>query len=277
MCNYSLAVVIPNFNKEKYLEACLDSVLRQSLLPDEIIVVDDVSSDNSREIIQRYANLYSFVKPVFLSENGGASKARNAGIEAASSEYVTFLDSDDYYYSKTKLEKEMSLIRKYAEKKKDILAYSATVIVEDDGTMKYLPVRDKAWYLQGNIYRHIVAQAKKETNPRDFIVKKSIVMEVGAYCYPKDFYEDLDFAIRLAKRVPYYCTCDYGTAYRQVPVGLSNKDLSVDVHLAAIDEIIGKYKKDMSAFELLLLKVYYRWWRIERYPLRLIRKIVTGI
>lgn len=272
-----MSVIIPNFNKEKYLEECLDSVLNQTLLPTEVIVVDDVSSDGSRDIIRKYSENNPIIKPLFLKENGGVSKARNAGIEAATSEYVTFLDSDDFYYSTKKLENEMSLIKKYREKGKDILAYSATVLVEDDGSMKYLPVRHKAWYLQGNIYRHIVAQAKKETNPRDFIVKKSIVEEVGAYCYPKDFYEDLDFAIRLARRVPYYCTCDYGSAYRYVPVGLSNKDIPLSVHLEAIDSITQVYKNDMNAWDLFLLKVFYRWWRIERYPLRLIRKIVTGI
>lgn len=277
MCNYTLAVIIPNYNKEKYINECFNSILKQTRIPDEIIVVDDVSSDNSREIIERYAKFYPFIKPVYLSKNGGASKARNTGIDIAESEYVTFLDSDDYYYSNKKLENEMNLVQKYREKGKDILAYSATVLVEDDNTMKYLPVRHRAWYLQGDIYKHIVAQAKKETNPRDFVVKKSIVKEVGGYCYPKDFYEDLDFAIRLARRVPFYCTLEYGSAYRYVPVGLSNKELPIETHLAAIDSITAEYKKDMTAFERLQLKIYYRWWRIERYPLRLLRKIITGI
>lgn len=277
MCKYSISVIIPNYNKEKYLADCLESVLRQTYQPAEIIIVDDVSTDNSREIISDYAEKYSVIRPLFLCENGGASAARNAGIEAATSEYITFLDSDDYYFSEKKLEKEIKLIDKYRMKGKDILSYSATVLVEDDKSMKYLPVRDKAWYLQGNVYGKIVAQAKKETNPRDFVVKREIVKEVGAYSYPKDFYEDLDFAIRLAKRVPYYCTCDYGTAYRQVPVGLSNKELTLDIHLKAIDEITSNYKKDMPAFDKFMLRVYYRLWRIERYPLRLIRKIVTGI
>lgn len=276
MCAYSLAVIIPNYNKEKYLRECLDSVISQTYQPDEIIVVDDVSTDNSREIIKEYAEEHTNIKPLFLEKNGGVSKARNAGLAAAKSEYVTFLDSDDFYFIDRKLENEMKLIEKYRQKGIDIVSYSPTVLVEDNGDIRYIPVRHKAWYIQGNVYMDLIAEAKKETIPRDFVMKKSIVEEVGAYSFHRDFYEDLDFSIRLAAKLPYYCTLDYGTAYRQVPVGLSNKDKKDD-HIATINEIKEKYKKDMSVFDRFTLKVLYRCWRIERYPLRLLRKFITGI
>ena len=98
--NYSLAVIIPNYNKEKYLNKCIESVLNQSLQPDEIIVVDDVSTDNSRTILKELQDKHAIVRAIFLEQNGGVSNARNVGLMNAETEYVTFLDSDDYYFNK---------------------------------------------------------------------------------------------------------------------------------------------------------------------------------
>ncbi|MCM3338765.1 glycosyltransferase [Paenibacillus sp. MER TA 81-3] len=90
-----LSVVIANYNKEQYLEQCLNSVIGQTLENIEIIVVDDGSTDNSSEILKRYEKQYKYIK-VYTQENAGVSAARNTGLKYAQGEYITFLDADDY-------------------------------------------------------------------------------------------------------------------------------------------------------------------------------------
>ena len=93
-----LTVVVPVYNVEKYLEKCIDSILNQTLTVDEIILVDDGSKDKSGEIAEDYAAKYKNIK-VIHQKNGGLSAARNTGIDAATKEYIAFVDSDDYIES----------------------------------------------------------------------------------------------------------------------------------------------------------------------------------
>ena len=91
-----VSVIIPVYNTEKYLEKCLDSVCNQTLSDIEIICINDASTDNSREILNKYAAEDERIKIINFPENRGAAAARNAGIDAATGEYVGFVDSDDY-------------------------------------------------------------------------------------------------------------------------------------------------------------------------------------
>ncbi len=89
-----ISFIIPVYNVENYLEACVDSILSQADERCEIILVDDGSTDASPKICDRYAQLHSTVR-TFHTENGGASAARNYGLEQAKGAYVAFVDSDD--------------------------------------------------------------------------------------------------------------------------------------------------------------------------------------
>lgn len=90
-----VSVIIPVYNAEKYLHKCVDSVLNQTLDDIEIILVDDGSTDTSPAICDDYERQYDNIK-VIHKENGGASVARNVGLDNATGEYVGFVDSDDY-------------------------------------------------------------------------------------------------------------------------------------------------------------------------------------
>jgi glycosyltransferase involved in cell wall biosynthesis len=92
----SISVAINNFNNESYLEECIESVLFQTEKPSEIIIVDDGSTDNSRNVLERYKKEHSFIKIVY-QENRGQLAAVASGIQSAASDVVALLDSDDAY------------------------------------------------------------------------------------------------------------------------------------------------------------------------------------
>ena len=91
-----VSVIIPIYNSEAYLEKCLQSVINQTLKEIELICVNDGSTDNSLEILQRYALKYNNII-VINQENCGVGKSRNKGIDIAKGKFVAFMDSDDFY------------------------------------------------------------------------------------------------------------------------------------------------------------------------------------
>lgn len=92
-----ISTIIPVYNASKFLDKCINSLLQAQIeeVANEIILVDDGSTDNSLQICEMYANSHKNIK-VYSQENQGPSVARNLGIEKAIGEYITFVDSDDY-------------------------------------------------------------------------------------------------------------------------------------------------------------------------------------
>ncbi len=90
-----VSIIIPIYNAEAYLRRCLDSVVNQTLKDIEIICVNDCSSDSSINILLEYVARDSRMKIIDCNVNGGESKARNLGIDAATGEYLAFVDNDD--------------------------------------------------------------------------------------------------------------------------------------------------------------------------------------
>lgn len=90
-----VSIIVPVFNVEKYLRQCLDSILGQTFNQFEVIIVNDGSTDNSGAICQEYEARDNRI--VYLEkENEGVSEARNLGLDFATSEYIIFIDSDDW-------------------------------------------------------------------------------------------------------------------------------------------------------------------------------------
>lgn len=96
MNNYKLSIVVAVYNLEKYLPKCLESLVNQTLQNIEILCVDDGSTDSAPKIIDEYARKYPEKVKAYHKENGGEFTTRNFGLERASGEYVTFVDTDDY-------------------------------------------------------------------------------------------------------------------------------------------------------------------------------------
>lgn len=92
--NPLISVIVPIYKAEKYLSDCIESLLAQTYPHMEFILVDDGSPDNSLKICQEYAAKDSRIR-VIQQENAGCSSARNAGLQAATGEYIGFVDSDD--------------------------------------------------------------------------------------------------------------------------------------------------------------------------------------
>ena len=115
-------VIIPLFNKEKFIESTLKSVLNQRFIDFEVLIINDGSTDKSEEKVLKFIDnrIHYFYK-----ENGGVSVARNFGIAQAQSDYITFIDADDYWYPNF-LQEMFENIKRFPEPK----VFSAAIEVE---------------------------------------------------------------------------------------------------------------------------------------------------
>lgn len=94
--NEKITIVVPCYNVENYLERCINSLLSQTFKNTEIILVDDCSTDATREIIRKYEKKYQNIKAFYNERNRRQGYARNIAIQAATTKYITFVDSDDW-------------------------------------------------------------------------------------------------------------------------------------------------------------------------------------
>lgn len=121
-----VTVAVSTYNREKYINDCINSVLEQSYQDFELIIIDDGSTDNTRDVVQKYND--PRIK-YYYQNNSGQNSARNAGINYASADYVALMDSDDVWHPE-KLEKQVEIL----EENPDIgLVYCGTELIDKNG------------------------------------------------------------------------------------------------------------------------------------------------
>ncbi|HBF44595.1 MAG TPA: glycosyltransferase family 2 protein, partial [Clostridiales bacterium] len=108
------SVIVPLYNAESTIKACIESVINQTYKDFELIIVDDGSTDKGGAFSDEYAKKFDNVK-VFHVENGGAGKARNIGVSLSKGEYLLYLDSDDEW--------ESSLLKNLEEYSSDVITF----------------------------------------------------------------------------------------------------------------------------------------------------------
>lgn len=180
----SISVVIPTYNRKYKLKNALNSVLNQTLLPSEIIVVNDHPSSDLRDLCSSFND----VRLINHDENRGASAARNTGIKAAEGEYIALLDDDDQW-KPDKLKKQVS---KFAELPKDYgLVYTGTERYSSKGKKEKIPkYSGEAFYLL--LERTFIPS---ETP----LIKKECFENVGYFDTRFKSSQDLDMWLRISR------------------------------------------------------------------------------
>ncbi|WP_310618936.1 glycosyltransferase family 2 protein [Flexibacterium corallicola] len=192
-----LSIIVTSYNVAPYIRDCLGDLVQQDVQDYEVIAVDDGSTDGTQSTIQEYADRYSFVRPVFLTENsiGGVATAANVGLDKAIGEYIAFADGDDRY------DKQMfSKLLKAAVKHDSDLAICDYYVLNDKTGKLTEPADEKRWKglkskdyielnLEGtkNILRFISVPWRKIYR-KELLDENSLRFPVGDY-----FYEDNPF------------------------------------------------------------------------------------
>lgn len=233
-----ISIIVPNYNNEEYIEDCLKSILSQTYKNIEIVVIDDASTDSSKDIIKKYMGEHNNIKAIFNEQNQGVTRNRDVAIKEASAEYITTLDSDDFYIDEQKLENEMNLIQKYKYKgEENVIAFSNIVLVNAVGNRLFPKAKNNI--KEGNIFKNIFA--RECMIPRDFLFTKKQYLEVGGFDTKIPIYEDWDLKIRLADKFKFYYSEIDGIGYRRHGRGLSSAE-----HAKHIKWLQYIYKKNKN-------------------------------
>ena len=218
--SYTVSVVIPAYNMEKYIGRAIDSVLAQTRQPDEIIVVDDGSTDNTADVIKSYGSRVHYIR----QENGGASVARNTGIEAAKSEWIAFLDADDEW-----LPEKLQLQIECFARNKALLWGGGNYLIRDAGdpNCREACVDRQVWrsfagdkdYME-NYFDAYVRDICILTST--VIAARSFLEEVGMFRLGQMWAQDTDLFWRMAYRQP-------KLGYLIQPVTVYSRDLPASI------------------------------------------------
>ncbi|WP_428909677.1 glycosyltransferase family 2 protein [Niallia sp. Krafla_26] len=185
----SISVVIPTFNRAHLLPKAVNSVLEQTLEPLEIIIVDDLSTDNTREVVQSFNN--DKIKYVVNKRTKGANGARNTGILLAKGDYIAFQDSDDIWLP-TKLETQI----KYIEDHPDVDMVFCSLKINNilDNISRVVPKRKvKSDEIKGLLERGNFISTQT-------ILLKKKVAEGNLFDESLMRFQDWDFVIRVSKK-----------------------------------------------------------------------------
>lgn len=212
-----ISVIVPNFNNSLYIEECLLSIIRQTHKYIEIIIIDDVSTDGSVEIIKHYTTRDSRIHPVFNVRNVGVAKNRHNAIIMSRGEFITTLDSDDILFREDKLEKELEclLARKSADHD-NVIVFSGIVLIDSGGDLIGM---QHAHIKEGMLLNDILSRTCMI--PRDFLFTKEQYLKAGGFDNRIAIYEDWDLKIRLASENKFFYSGIDGIGYRRHGKGLS--------------------------------------------------------
>ncbi|WP_221074910.1 glycosyltransferase family 2 protein [Agarivorans aestuarii] len=180
----SVSVIIPTYNSASLVTKAIDSVLGQSYTNFQIIVVDDGSTDNTSDCLAAYSDSITLIPQV----NGGASKARNAGIECATGEFIAFLDADDEWHPK-KLEIQVNALRNHTDWLACYSEFSTQVV---DVSLGSEPVTFTSKNLQEFFLSPYCATSS-------LIVRRPTLQKVGFFDAELTTAEDVDLCLRIAE------------------------------------------------------------------------------
>lgn len=216
-----VSVVISTYNRAHFVSDAIDSVLNQTFKDLEIVVVDDGSTDNTRQVLEKYGDSIHYV----YQENKGRAEARNTGIKFAKGEYIAFLDDDDMWLPQ-KLEKQVVFLNAHP----DIgLVHTFTKVIDEGGK----PLR-KATKHHLKLYKKAIKMGYAYEGMSQLCIMFLSTTMVRKWCFDKvglfdpniPAFEDWDFYLRLALKYPIGTIKESLVKFRQHKTHTSNDEFT---------------------------------------------------
>ena len=211
----AVSIILPTFNRLKYLRLAIDSVFAQTLADWELLIADDGSDEETRAYLRGLENLPR-VKVIWLSHSGNPSAVRNAALREARGDYIAFLDSDDMWMP-AKLERQIDVLR--ASHRRWI--YTGYVRIGDAGETKTLP-SPKRWLPYRGAILEPLLRLEAAVATAAVLVERHLLAQAGGFDEELLMFEHYDLWLRLALHSevelidePLTCLRSHGQHYSQ--------------------------------------------------------------
>ena len=185
----TVSVVVPTFNRASLLPRAIDSVLAQTFTDFELLVVDDASTDETAEVVRRYAD--PRVRYLVQPHNTGVAGARNRGMRAARGDFIAFLDSDDEWMPE-KLERQIGLLRGTSPSVG--LVYSGVESVREGGVPTIEPAGAR-----GDIYREMLHRNVIHGGGSNVVMRRQVIATAGFFHEGLPAIEDYEYWLRITR------------------------------------------------------------------------------
>jgi len=205
------SVIMPCFNHAKFVAESMEGVLQQSIGDLELIVIDDCSTDASREVIEKFVLSDSRVRAIYHGTNLGASRSRNDGIRAAHSQYLAFCDADDVWMP-TKLASQLELLEKHPMHE---VAYSDAKIIDEYGKETGERFNDR-FPVPGNGSGRLFEElcTRNFVNMQTVIVRRECLEDSGYFDERIKWVEDWWFWVKISYKHSFVYTAESLAKYR---------------------------------------------------------------
>ena len=229
--NPKVSVIIPTYNSAQFIVETLESVFAQTYKNYEVIVVDDGSTDNTKEVLKPYMSKIRYI----YKENGGPASARNVGIKNARGEYIAFLDSDDLWLSE-KLERQVKYLGKYQEV---VLVFTDCIRFFEDSLSEIRSCKER--FISNDMFLNLWWETIIITST--VIVKKFCFDKVGFFDESKKIEgaEDYEMWLRIAREYPIGYLGEVTVKYRFRREGHNRSNITRSC--AAADIVVKRYYK----------------------------------
>lgn len=238
-----LSIIVPVYNVENYLPACLDSLICPELTDYEIIIVNDGSTDASLSVAEKYARKYPSLIRIITQENGGLGAARNTGIEHSCGEYLLFIDSDD-----TLAPGAVEQMYARLDEDFDICVFGILSVNENGEEVNQIPLCTKTGVFSLESYPELLLSAHSACNK---LFRRTLFTETGIRFPGRVWYEDMRTTPKLYLYAP-KITTDQRRWYIYLQrsgsiTNSSNIEKNLQI-IDAVDDLVGYYNKS-GAFE----------------------------
>lgn len=218
----TISIIIPAYNRAKLLPECIKSIIHQTYTDWECIIVDDFSTDNTRELVEKINVADKRIRCITNTRKKGAQGARNSGILEAKGEWIAFNDSDDEWLS-DKLEKQIKELEKINFDKNYLVHGNCNVFNHQTNLTSYwkLPLRE------GNCYKQLLS-APAPVFPA-LLVSKEALIKIDLLDENVPSYQEWDTSIRLSKYCKFIHIQEPLFIYHQHAGETISKDLERDI------------------------------------------------
>lgn len=257
-----VSIIIPVYNTGKHIKRCLNSIVNQTKKIDlEVIIINDGSTDNSENIVKQYIENHKEVLNIkyYSKKNEGVAQTRNFGIEKATSDYIMFIDSDDYIESRT-----LEILEKYIEQDIDLIKFKLQRVDENDNVVEEVngPVFDKITGQEA--FNKLYGEDVLLDSPCVYVIKKKLFTE-NNFKFQRTYHEDfglIPFIILTAKTV--ISIPEYLYKYVQAPDSITRTE-DYEKTIKKMEDVLFHYDNMLKTIEILDLeeitkenvKIYY--------------------
>ena len=254
-----ISIIVPVYNSSKTIERCLNSLVNQTIKDIEIIIVNDGSTDNTETIIKEYEKNYKDIIKYYFKENEGVAKARNFGIEKAKSDYILFVDADDYIdihlieYLKPYIDKNIDLIKFKLQRVND----KNEIIEKVDGPVFDIVTGQEA-------FNKLYCTDVLLDSPCVYLIKREMFIK-NNFEFKRTYHEDFGLIpLIIVNSKTFVSTPYYLYSYVQVPNSLMRNN-KYDKNIVKIEDVLWHYDNAIKKIEEMKLekitmqnmKIYY--------------------